>query len=194
MPVKESEAYQHVRTEKAYANKKEQMAHMADLVVGTKTDFGLSRRWVNIKSRKSYAYGQYSDGNNRKHPTAAGRYSTGPFKLAGSDVKDLPKEVVKAIEETELENMHNIGDHNATFTVTDPKARNIAQQMMSEEEIAARALIGLSEAANKEAYLASIPAGDASSTLGKVCIMEFVIEVIIIIGKQNDMILKKKRR
>uniref|UniRef100_A0A9J2Q1N1 Uncharacterized protein n=1 Tax=Ascaris lumbricoides TaxID=6252 RepID=A0A9J2Q1N1_ASCLU len=168
VPVKESEAYQHVRTEKAYANKKEQMAHMADLVVGTKTDFGLSRRWVNIKSRKSYAYGQYSDGNDRKHPTAAGRYSTGPFKLAGSDVKDLPKEVVKAIEETELENMHNIGHHNATFTVTDPKARNIAQQMMSEEEIAARALIGLSEAANKEAYLASIPAGDASSTLGKV--------------------------
>uniref|UniRef100_A0A0M3IPH8 C2H2-type domain-containing protein n=1 Tax=Ascaris lumbricoides TaxID=6252 RepID=A0A0M3IPH8_ASCLU len=126
---------------------------------------------------------------HRQHPTAAGRYSTGPFKLAGSDVKDLPKEVVKAIEETELENMHNTGDHNATFTVTDPKARNIAQQMMSEEEIAARALIGLSEAANKEAYLASMPAGDASSTLGKRYLMEFFcyLQEVTIISRAMEL-------
>uniref|UniRef100_A0A914S4E8 Uncharacterized protein n=1 Tax=Parascaris equorum TaxID=6256 RepID=A0A914S4E8_PAREQ len=100
-PVKESDAYQHVQTERVCANKKEQMVHSDDFVGEAETDFGLSRRWV---SRKSYAYGQGFGIINREHLTAARRYSTGPFKLAGSDVKDSANEEVTIISRTmELE-------------------------------------------------------------------------------------------
>uniref|UniRef100_A0A914ZWX5 Uncharacterized protein n=1 Tax=Parascaris univalens TaxID=6257 RepID=A0A914ZWX5_PARUN len=163
-PVKESDAYQHVQTERVCANKKEQMVHSDDFVGEAETDFGLSRRWV---SRKSYAYGQGFGIINREHLTAARRYSTGPFKLAGSDVKDSANEVVKAVEETELQNVHYTGDSDATFTVTDAKARNIAQPIVSDEELAARTLIRLSETASKEERIVSISTADASSTRGE---------------------------
>uniref|UniRef100_A0A915A0X7 Histone H5 n=1 Tax=Parascaris univalens TaxID=6257 RepID=A0A915A0X7_PARUN len=164
VPVKESDAYQHIQMERECANKKEQVVDSDDFMDETETDFGLSQRWEN---RKSYAHGQGFGIINRQHLTAAGRCSTRPFKLARSDVKDLANEVVKAVEERELQSIDYAGDSDATFTVTDPKAQNIAQPIVSDEELAARTLTGLSEAASVEVRLASIFAADASSALGK---------------------------